>query len=130
MQRLFHFSDFHISLNSGMPAENRNFQALLTELGEFKCSDASNYIAFSGDVIDNGYISKQADPNKARKECYELAIDYFRELRDALNVPKENLVFCCGNHDVIRGEYTGAHALCDPAVNYSTVLFSDGYSAF
>ena len=72
MQRLFHFSDFHISLNSGMPAENRNFQALLTELGEFKCSDASNYIAFSGDVIDNGYISKQADPNKARKECLSL----------------------------------------------------------
>lgn len=130
MQRLFHFSDFHISLNSGTPAENRSFQVLLTELRAFKCSDASNYIAFAGDVIDNGYISKQADPIKSRNECYELAIHYFRELRDALNVPKENLVFCCGNHDVVRDEYAGAHALCDPAVNYNTALFSDGYSAF
>lgn len=130
MDRLFHFSDFHITLNSGEPNYNTSFQVLLSTLKGFQNKNFTNYIAFTGDVVDGEYILKQPNPEETRIKCFQLAEKYFRELRDALNVPKENLVFCCGNHDIIRGTYAGAHAVCDPEINYNTDLFCDGYSAF
>jgi len=49
MERVFHFSDFHISPEIGEPSKNSHFQLLLSSLSPY--CNSQNYIVYTGDVI-------------------------------------------------------------------------------
>lgn len=130
MDRVFHFSDFHISPSSGEPKENVAFSLLLNSLKKYSSGD--NYIVYTGDVIDAPYVTSkpEAERNKAEKESYSLAIKYFTSLQIALGVQQERVVFCAGNHDIRRGAVAGEKDLCDPGIQHDESKYKEGFSGF
>ena len=78
MDRVFHFSDFHITPSLGDPKTNEAFSLLLDSLQPY--SEGTNYIVYTGDVIDALYINRQPETKRveAEKECYTLAIKNFK----------------------------------------------------
>lgn len=114
MTTIIQISDFHIKLSMGKPEDNIVFTEMVKTFEQFKHDDGKIIIVFNGDVIDNTNIfvkikkQHKHDTNEKKAEYWEkkaeeeytLATDYFRYLLDKLSIPVENLIFCCGNHDV------------------------------
>ena len=112
MKRILHLSDFHINLEMNKDLIEKKIEKLILLLKE------KNYdidiLLFSGDIIDQKYInkclSKENYENKSvlRKDYmrqeFEYAESIFNMLVDELNIKKQKVVICCGNHDKFEGD--------------------------
>ena len=111
MKTILQLSDFHIKLSYGAPETNIVFQGLLKELKEKL--GPHPILVYNGDVIDLGVIRKEvsklsgvpgvdisAEWYKRIVAEYDLAEKYFRMLIAELNINNNDIIICCGNHDV------------------------------
>ena len=131
MERVFHFSDFHISPEIGEPNKNSHFQLLLSSLSPY--SNSQNYIVYTGDVIDASYVSKMVSEDekfRAEQDSFTLAVQYFKDLQIKLGVSQDRVIFCLGNHDYKRSEITGAKDLCDEEINHDEEKYADAFASF
>lgn len=104
--KILHLSDIHI----GQCVYDNNVETLAlrisNEIAEnYNSGLKFNTIVVSGDIFDGNVIAKTSERNKRIND----AIAFFDVLlsnlsMDGFKIDKENVIFCPGNHDVIRTE--------------------------
>lgn len=110
MKRILHLSDFHITCGMSEPHENTKITTLLSKL---KSSNMDfDIIVYTGDLIDSKAIMREIDENSVNdkaaawdekaEKAFDLAKKYFTYIKEQLNVNNDNIIICCGNHDVNR----------------------------
>ena len=71
-----------------------------------------DYLVFTGDLVDARYITQKARESpdierplihkKLLEDSFLRAREYLNYLSSRLGVPNEDVLLCCGNHDVNR----------------------------
>ena len=118
MQTIIQLSDFHILLSDPKPEENRIFVDMISAIKKIPLGEKPILI-YNGDFIYYNDIKDKIANSKAKtwsnnqkrkyymKKAFDHAGKYFSYLFSKLGIEKENVVLCCGNHDVIgNGEKT------------------------
>ena len=112
MQTIIQLSDFHILLSDPKPQDNSIFVGMINAIKKIPLGEKPILI-YNGDFIYyndiNGKIAKskaktRSDEQKRKyymKKAFDHAGEYFSYLFSELGIEKENVVLCCGNHDVI-----------------------------
>jgi predicted MPP superfamily phosphohydrolase len=92
---ILHITDFHYANENSL--QTRIVKSIINSLTEQKLN--IDLIFFTGDLVQNG--NKIENFNAASKALFEV-------LSEKLNVQKENIIFCSGNHDIDRSAIHGA----------------------
>ena len=92
---ILHITDFHYSSESVQ--QKKVVSAIITTLKEQKLN--IDLVYFTGDLVQNG--------NKI-ENFHEASNELFEKLITELNVIKNNIIFCPGNHDINRNAIHGA----------------------
>lgn len=90
--KILHITDLHYKDNSTI---NYNIDKIVNLIYEENKSKGLNYIFFTGDLVFSG--GNLDDFRKASQLVLE-------SLASKLNIPKENVFICGGNHDVFRNQ--------------------------
>lgn len=95
--KLLHISDLHIEydIEKGYSEFHTNLQQSI--ISEFKDKEI-NFVIISGDL-----------GNRGDETNMEKAIDWIKTIRDELQLENSQLVFCAGNHDLIRDKLESNH---------------------
>lgn len=115
---ILHVSDFHISEKSMDDAENALKELSKTLKDENICI---SYMIHTGDVINSfgieneikqqygkGIVDKPRDEEyngilkKIAEKRFKDAEKIIKELNKSLEIKKDNIIICCGNHDKLR----------------------------
>jgi predicted MPP superfamily phosphohydrolase/predicted site-specific integrase-resolvase len=86
---ILHITDFHYSNESSL--QNKVVQAIVNAIK--KENVRIDFVFFTGDLVQNG--SNSGDFARAQTVLFD-------ELINKLNVQKDNIIFCAGNHDIDR----------------------------
>lgn len=92
--RIIHLSDIHYSVNINLTI----FDALFHALVDINTEKHIDLIIISGDLIDKGNAGCKTTVEGFNK--FEL--NFFNRIVETIEIPKENIIFCPGNHDVDR----------------------------
>lgn len=103
MIRIVHLSDIHLSKTLLFDAENFVLKALKKDLKKYHHEKQIDLIFFSGDLIDKGGSDFENDVRDAFLTFEEKVVEAITE---ELSIPKKNIFFCPGNHDVVRNADT------------------------
>lgn len=94
--KILHVSDLHLySLEDNEYQVKKIVEKIISQAN----NEEINFILFTGDLVFKG---DNIDT------FYEAQILLFDELSEKLGVDKNNIIFCCGNHDVHRDQEIGA----------------------
>jgi len=99
MIRIAHLSDLHFSLSEIKDTEQFIVKALIKDLDTFHKETNIDMILISGDLIDKGAESFGNDIITGLKKFEEIFIN---PITERINISKENIFFCPGNHDINR----------------------------
>lgn len=87
--KILHITDFHYSKESQL--QIKVVKSIVNTLKEQELN--IDFVFFTGDLVLNG----------SKVESFENAsIALFEEISTKLNITKENIIFCPGNHDIDR----------------------------
>ncbi|MFN4246853.1 MAG: metallophosphoesterase [Flavipsychrobacter sp.] len=94
--RLLHISDLHLEKSQLDNFKQFYLEALLKDIKEWNEAKNIDLILMTGDLVDKGGHSfKRAD------NVYNIIDqEFFQPLLNATNLPKEQLIFISGNHDL------------------------------
>lgn len=93
---ILHITDLHYSLTMGGLTKQRNLIAsFLSDISNFK--NNIDLVIFSGDLVNIG--DNDTVFNKASEEFLE-------PILKSLNLTKDKLIICPGNHDIDRNNVT------------------------
>lgn len=109
MRTIIQLSDFHIKQSFGEPEDNAVFQDLLQTLKQLDLGE-NTILVYNGDVIDQKAIRESviaaapvdfsAEWYAKMQGAYALAEKYFKQIKTVLRINQNNIIICCGNHDV------------------------------
>ena len=90
--KILHISDLHFySLEDNEYTIRKVVEEIVNQTKEAEIDFIlfTGDLVFQGDNIDSFYVAQML---------------LFDELSEKLNVDKNNIIFCCGNHDVFRNQ--------------------------
>lgn len=98
---ILHISDLHFGMESEKDetkkAQRDNaLKEMIKTLSNLKDEDRPHIVVISGDIAWQG-----------KESAYSIANEWISGLLNVLNVGKENLVVCAGNHDINRNKTMG-----------------------
>lgn len=98
---ILHISDLHFGMESEKDetkkAQRDNaLKEMIKTLSNLKDGDRPHIVVISGDIAWQG-----------KESAYSIANEWISNLLNVLNVGKENLVVCAGNHDINRNKTMG-----------------------
>lgn len=92
--RILHLTDFHFSNEKkAIPNQNRLIDAMIKSLEQEK--NNIDFLFFTGDLVNSG---------KDLKDFEEANKILITEVQNLLNINKDDVFICPGNHDVNRGQ--------------------------
>jgi predicted phosphodiesterase len=92
---ILHVTDFHYSTDSSL--QKRVVKSIIKSINEQKLK--IDLLFFTGDLVEDGSNAKNFS---------EARIALFDMFSEELSIPKENIIFCPGNHDIDRHNIHGA----------------------
>lgn len=113
MQAIIQLSDFHVLLSDPNPEDNIKFVNLIDKIKKVNLGDKP-ILVYNGDLIHLKDVKKQVDKSKSKtwsdekkwlfymEKAFKHAEKYFRFLIDSIGIDGENIVICCGNHDMLQ----------------------------
>lgn len=87
--RIIHLSDLHFDISDNKEIISRKWDKLISELEKDK-NRYDDYLVVSGDIVCFYNL----------KEDLELGYNYLSYLADQLNISKDKILVCTGNHEV------------------------------
>ena len=93
--KILHITDFHYS--NGSSLQTKVIQSIIKTLKESEIN--IDFVFFTGDLVQSG--TRSTTFNDASAVLFE-------PLAEKLNIKKENIIFCAGNHDINRESIHGA----------------------
>lgn len=93
---ILHITDFHYS--GDRRTMNRIIPAIINCIKQ--SGKQVDFVLFTGDLVYNGNVARHF--NEAKEALFD-------KLCDSLNIQKENVIFCPGNHDIDREQIRYAH---------------------
>ena len=87
--KILHITDVHVGWEADLGREKQAWERLYRETAAVAAgSGKADILAVTGDLVTNG-----------TEEEYRRAENYFQGLGEFLGINKEQMFFCCGNHD-------------------------------